>query len=296
VNSSFAQFAGKSKKLILGKTSQEMFPPDISASMDAADKKVLVEKKPFRIESHIVIDHLDTWHDTIKAPVLDKHDSVQGVVGISRDITDKKWLEIELENRYKQLQKAWKQTVEILSYAIEIKDPYTAGHQKRVAALSVAIAKEIDIKPSEILGMEMAAMIHDIGKLQVPSEILSKPGKLMEHEFALIKTHAEVGYSILKGAEFPWDISKMIYQHHERIDGSGYPQGIHGNEIMLEARIIAVADVVEAMASYRPYRPALGIEAALNEIAKYSGTLFDTDVVAACQKLFAEGKFAFGVA
>ena len=191
------------------------------------------------------------------------------------------------------MQKIWSQTISVLSDAVEARDPYTSGHQKRVAALSVAIAHELGFAEDEITGLRMAAMIHDIGKLKIPGEILTKTGKLIEPEFNLIKTHVEAGCGILKGMDFPWDISKMIHQHHERLDGSGYPDGIRAEEILLEARILAVSDVVEAMSAHRPYRPALGIDAALIEISNNSGKLYDAEVVSACHKLFVDGKFSF---
>jgi len=191
------------------------------------------------------------------------------------------------------LRKSLEDSVHAIASTLEMRDPYTAGHQSRVAQLANAIARELGLPKDEIHGIELAANIHDLGKIKVPAEILSKPGKLTNLEYELIKVHAQAGYDILKEIEFPWPIADMVLQHHERLDGSGYPQGLKGEQILPEAKILAVADVVEAMASHRPYRPSLGIAAALAEIEKKRGTAFDPAVVDACLKLFGEGQFAF---
>ena len=208
-----------------------------------------------------------------------------------------KKLEKSLEERKEnlaKLRKALGGTIQVLVAAVETRDPYTAGHQQRVTHLARAIASEMGLSLGQIEGIRMAGAIHDIGKIAVPAEILSKPGKITETEFGIIKTHPQVGYDILKGIEFPWPVAKIVLQHQERLDGSGYPAGLKGDEIILEARILAVADVVEAMASHRPYRPALGIDRALEEISKNRGILYDADVVDACVRLFREKGFKFG--
>ena len=173
----------------------------------------------------------------------------------------------------------------------ETRDPYTASHQHRVAQLACAIATELGFSEDRIEGIRMMSVIHDIGKVAVPSEILSKPGKISDYEFGIIKTHPQVAYDILKGLDFPWPVAQAILQHHEKLDGSGYPNGLSGENIILEARILAVSDVVEAMASHRPYRPALGIDAALKEITQKKGTLFDASIVETCLKLFNQKHF-----
>ena len=173
-----------------------------------------------------------------------------------------------------------------MGIASEARDPYTAGHQKRVADLARAIATEMKLPHDKIEGIRMAGAIHDIGKISIPSEILSKPTKLSDLEFSLIKAHTQYSYEIIKDVESPWPLADIVYQHHERINGSGYPQGLKGEDILIEARILAVADVVEAMISYRPYRPALGVEIALTEIEQNKGTLYDCKVANACLKLF----------
>jgi HD-GYP domain-containing protein (c-di-GMP phosphodiesterase class II) len=172
--------------------------------------------------------------------------------------------------------------------AVEMRDPYTAGHQLRAANLACAIATKMELPQNKIDGLRMAGSIHDIGKLSIPAEILSKPTKLTNIEFSLIKEHAQSGYDMLKNVESPWPLAQIVYQHHERMDGSGYPRNLKGDEIIIEARIMAVADVVEAMASHRPYRHGLGIEAALAEIEKNKGTHYDNTVVDACLRLFRE--------
>ena len=199
----------------------------------------------------------------------------------------------ELENSIEKLQKALEASINAMALTVEMRDSYTAGHQQRVAKLADAIGKQMGLSDDLIDGLHLAGVIHDLGKIAIPAEILSKPGRISAIEFNLIKTHPEVGYNILKGMEFPWPIAKIVLQHHERIDGSGYPSGVSNEEILLEARILGVADVVEAMASHRPYRPALGIDAALEEISENKGTLYDPEVVEACLTVFKEKAFKF---
>jgi PAS domain S-box-containing protein/putative nucleotidyltransferase with HDIG domain len=204
------------------------------------------------------------------------------------DITERKQAEEELHQTLEKLRKAFASTVNVMVSAVEMRDPYTAGHQLRVANLACAIAAEMGLSNDKIEGLRMAGFIHDIGKLSIPAEILSKPTKLTNTEFSLIKEHPQVGYDMLKNVESPWPLAQIVYQHHERMDGSGYPGNLKGDEIIMEARIMAVADVVEAMASHRPYRAALGIDAALEEIEKNRGTLYDNAVADTCLKLFRE--------
>lgn len=197
----------------------------------------------------------------------------------------------DLRQTMDNLQKAMSGIIEAMGITVEKRDPYTAGHQVRVTGIATAIAKQMDLSRNKTEGIRLAGLIHDIGKIAVPAEILSKPGKISDCEFGIIRTHSQVGYDIIKKIDFPWPISQTVYQHHERLDGSGYPQGLSGDDILIEARIIAVADVVEAMASHRPYRPALGIETALKEIRKNRGRFFDPRVVDVCCELFENGGF-----
>lgn len=196
--------------------------------------------------------------------------------------------EEELNNTLTQLRSSLEGTIQALAATAEARDPYTAGHQRRVADLSRAIAQKMGLPQDQVDGVRMAGSIHDLGKIYVPSEILNKPGKIRANEFELVKSHPEVGYEILKTITFPWPVAEIEIQHHERLDGSGYPKGLKGDEILLEARIVAVADVVESMSSHRPYRPALGIEKALEEIKSGRGTVYDERVVDACLSVFNE--------
>jgi PAS domain S-box-containing protein/putative nucleotidyltransferase with HDIG domain len=213
--------------------------------------------------------------------------------GFLQDITARKLAEDSLKESYKKLQKTLKGIVAALAIAVEMRDPYTAGHQQRVVRLACAIAREMGLAEEQIEGLSVAGVLHDIGKINVPAEILSKPGKLSKIEYEIIKSHAEVSFAILRGIEFPWPVAVAIVQHHERMDGSGYPFGLSGPDIILEARILAVADVVEAMASHRPYRPSLGIEKALGEISRNRGILYDPEAVDVCVRLFTEKGFTF---
>jgi HD-GYP domain-containing protein (c-di-GMP phosphodiesterase class II)/ActR/RegA family two-component response regulator len=210
-----------------------------------------------------------------------------------RNITEKKQSQEDLKRTLQNLRKAMGGTIEAMALTVETRDPYTAGHQRRVADLACAMATEMGLAKEQIEGTRMAGVIHDLGKIAVPAEILSKPTRLSEIEFAFIKIHPQVGYDILKRIEFPWPIAQVVMQHHERMDGSGYPQGLSSDEILMEARIIAVADVVEAMASHRPYRAALGIDKALAEISQNKGVTYDPQAVEGCLKLFSEKGFTF---
>jgi HD-GYP domain-containing protein (c-di-GMP phosphodiesterase class II) len=184
------------------------------------------------------------------------------------------------------LRASLEQTIEVIAETVDQRDPYTAGHQRRVADLCVAIAGKLGLSSERTQGLRLAAGIHDLGKIGVPAEILAKPGRLTENQYNLIKEHAQLGYEIVKNVQFPWPIAQMILQHHERLDGSGYPRGLKADEILLESRILAVADVVEAMSSHRPYRASKGIDAALDEVLSKSGTLYDPEAVEACVNLF----------
>jgi HD-GYP domain-containing protein (c-di-GMP phosphodiesterase class II) len=203
----------------------------------------------------------------------------------------RKRAEKQLEDTLESLRKAFGATVQVMVSVVATRDPYTAGHQIRSANLARASATEMGLPPEKIEGIRMAGSIHDIGKLSIPAEILSKPTKLSEIEFSLIKEHARQGYEMLKNVESPWPLAEIVFQHHERMDGSGYPRNLKGDDILMEARILTVADVVEAMASHRPYRPGLGIDAALNEIEKNRGVFYDKTAADACLRLFREKGF-----
>lgn len=225
--------------------------------------------------------------------LLDENKQPIGFRGIARDITDRKKAQDERDQVLARLRKTLGTMIQAMSVAVEARDPYTSGHQRRVAALARSIAAEMNLSRDQIEGIRMAASIHDMGKISIPAEILSMPRKLSKLEFDLVKTHSQAGHDIIKDIDFPWPIANIILQHHERIDGSGYPHGLRGDNILLEARILAVADVVEAMASYRPYRPALGLDTALEEITRNKNILYDGEVVEACLKIFREKKYEF---
>lgn len=211
------------------------------------------------------------------------------VVAIFSDITKRRQVEQDLKRSYRQLQETFISTVNALASTVEMKDPYTAGHQRWTTQLACAIAQEMGLSSQQIEGIRMAGLIHDIGKINIPAEILSKPGRLSDVQYQMVKVHPQVGCDILREIKFPWPVAEIVLQHHERFDGSGYPEGLSGNAIIREARILAVADVVEAMASHRPYRVAHGIEQAIEEISENRGTLFDPDVVDACLTVFDKG-------
>jgi PAS domain S-box-containing protein len=225
--------------------------------------------------------------------VKDENGKITNVIVVSRDVTDRKEAEEQLLQNFNNLQKTFKGTIQAMAAIVETRDPYTAGHQKRVSNLAQVIAQEMGLPKDTIDNIRMAGTIHDIGKISVPSEILSKPGKISDIEMSLIRVHPQSGYDILKDVELPYPIAEIILQHHERLNGSGYPQGLKGEQILLEARIISVADVVEAISSHRPYRPAKGIDVALEEIEKNKSILYDAQVVEACLKLFREKGFVY---
>jgi len=216
----------------------------------------------------------------------------RAIIGMMQDITEKKRAEDQIKHYVAQLESAFMSTVEVATTLGELRDAYTAGHQRRVAEIAVAIGGELGFDARRIEGLRIAGYLHDIGKITIPTEILAKPGKLSPIEFQLIQGHAQASYGVLKNIVFPWPVAEVALQHHERMDGSGYPQGLRGDEIRIESRIISVADVLEAMSSHRPYRPGLGIEAALAEIERGRGTVYDADVADACLRLFREKGYA----
>jgi PAS domain S-box-containing protein len=240
-------------------------------------------------------DGSKTWVSINMHVIRDDQGNLLYYQGIDQDITDRKKMEKERQENIERLRKSLGATINAMAVTVETRDPYTAGHQRRVADLARTIASEMKLTNEQIDGIRMASMIHDIGKISIPSEILAKPTKLTELEFSLIKTHSQSGYNILKDIDFLWPVAQIILQHHERINGSGYPNGLTGEQILLESQILAVADVVEAISSHRPYRPAFGINIALNEITKNRGILYNPDIVDACLRLFGEKNFKFAV-
>ncbi|HAZ27616.1 TPA: hypothetical protein DCY67_03215 [Candidatus Acetothermia bacterium] len=241
--------------------------------------------RTFRLE-FLRKDGSTFWGEVTMTFLRDGEGRPTAILGVTRDITERVRIEGELQQTLARLDRALQGLVSTAGRLAELRDPYTAGHQRRVAELTSAIAHELGVPQDEIKGIEVAALLHDIGKAAVPAEILSKPVRLTRLEFELIRTHPGLGYEILREVEFPWPVAEIVYQHHERLDGSGYPRKLTGDAILLGAKIMSVADVVEAMSSHRPYRPALGIEAALAEIQAGKGHLYDSRVVDACVSVF----------
>jgi len=286
-NRSTLDLFGYSGEEMLGINTKSVFvnPDEYQKLQDEIEQKGSVREfeAKLRKKDGTEIDCLIT--STVR---LARDKSIIGYQGIVRDISELESNRKQLEKTLKELRKALGGTIEAMALTVETRDPYTAGHQRRVSNLARAIATEMGVSEDQIQGIRLAGVIHDVGKISVPGEILSKPGRIGANEFGIIKEHPQVGYNILKTVDFPWPIAQIVLQHHERMDGSGYPFGISGDNILIEARILAVADVVEAMASHRPYRPALGIDVALREILKNRGSFYDLDVVDACLRLFNE--------
>ncbi len=233
------------------------------------------------------------WSRMTLTPCFDENENVIGILGIGIDITQNKRSEQNLRETMKKLKKTLTGMIYATELIIETRDPYTAGHQRRVAMLAKAIAENMNLTKQQVECIYIVGMIHDIGKISIPAEILSMPRRLTSAEFNLIKNHPQSGYEIFKKINFPWPIADIVLQHHERINGTGYPNGLVGKDIMLEAKILMVADVVEAMASHRPYRAAFSITRALGEVKQNSGILYNPDIVDSCVELFKKGKFSF---
>lgn len=289
-NVAFEEYLGRARTELVGKSVYELSPRDLAARYDAADQELLSNPGKQVYES-TVIYHNNTPREVLfnKATYPDANGQVAGLVGIITDITERKRFEADFQLASSKLEIALEQTVQAMATVSEARDLYTAGHQQRVSQLSVAIAKMMKLSEEQITAVRVAGLLHDIGKIAIPSEVLTKPAKLSFYEYEIVKDHAKAGYDILRKIDFPWPIAQIVYQHHERMDGSGYPQGLKGSDILLEAQIVAVADVVEAMASHRPYRPSRGIVEAICEINRHRRTSYDDRVVAACIKVFESG-------
>jgi PAS domain S-box-containing protein/putative nucleotidyltransferase with HDIG domain len=280
---------------LIGKSSLELMHDEERQAVETKLPQWVKEKRGWQ---NLVLQwrHKDgrwRWLESNAVPIFDGTGKLIGFRGVDRDISERKQAEEELQKGYDKLHDTMIATVNTLASTVEMRDPYTAGHQRRVTVLACAMAEEMGLTEEQFDGLRMAGLVHDIGKFSVPVEILNKPGRITETEFNIIKHHSQAGYNILKEIEFPWPVAQIVLQHHERLDGSGYPQGLKNGGIMLEAKILAVADVVEAMASHRPYRPALGIDVALEEIAKNRGILYEPEMVDVCKRLFIEKGFTF---
>ncbi|RNC29139.1 MAG: Cyclic di-GMP phosphodiesterase response regulator RpfG [Candidatus Dichloromethanomonas elyunquensis] len=242
------------------------------------------------VEHEFFDDGLGRWVCSMIHPIHEMtHHGKKLFFHMLQDIDEKKRTEEELLRTISKFHGMTQSVIKAITITVEKRDPYTAGHQQRVSRLGVEIAKEMGLSQEETMGIQVAGLVHDIGKIAVPIEILSKPGKITFHEYHLIKAHSEIGYEILKEIEFPWPVAETILQHHEKIDGSGYPFGLKGHGIRLEARVLCVADAVEAMSSHRPYRQAHGIDFVIREITGQQGILYDKNAVEACLKAIEKG-------
>ena len=292
VNPAAAALLGYSPEELLGQHWTTIVPSDQHPSVQAAGKRHMLGEAD-RYELQLV------RKDGTLVPVLFSGSPrveggrFAGTLAVFTDITERKRAEEELQQSLERLRRTFDETVNALASAIKTRNPYAAGHQRRVTQLACAIAKEMSLAEEQIEGIRVAGLIHDVGKISVPIEILSNPDGITELEYGIVKAHPQIGYDILKGVEFPWPVAEIVLQHHERLDGSGYPQGLSGDEILLEARIVGVADVVDAMSSHQPYRAARGLDKALEEISQNSGALYDPGAVGACLKLFKQKGFKF---
>ena len=288
VNPAVAHQFGRPVADILGKSDLEILPPDTARQIMELDSKVhLSGVKQASEEMLTDSSGKASYFWTVKMPIKMRNHP-QALIGFSTDITELKRLQLQEHEVAVRLERAMLGTVDAVSLMMDQRDPYTAGHQQRVGEIAGEIAAEMGLDADTQRGLRVAGAMHDVGKISVPTEILGKPGHISAIEMAIVKTHPQEGYEVLKGINFPWPIAEVARQHHERIDGSGYPRGLKGDEIVLEARVLMVADVVEAMASDRPYRPGLGIDKALAEIERGRGTAYDANAVDACLRLFRE--------
>ncbi len=289
ISPSHQKILGYRSEDLVGTFAFDNFHPDDLDRVTSAYMEGIISKTDREVEYRY--KHADghyVWLRSLGHSFYDSTGEYIGSIFSSSDISERKKAEEKLQQTLTSLRKAVGTTIQVLVSAVESRDTYTAGHQSRSADLACAIATEMGLAQEKIEGIRMAGMIHDIGKLSIPAEILSKPTKLTDIEFALIKEHSRSGYEMLKDVESPWPLAEIVYQHHERMNGSGYPRNLKGDEIIIESQILAVADVVEAMASHRPYRPTLGIEAALEEITKNKGILYNIAVADTCLRLFRE--------
>lgn len=288
---------GYTAEEVIGKSPFDLMPPDEAGRLKTEFQSLVDGRKNLLLVENVNLhkNGKPVYLETSGVPVFDAQGVYRGYRGVDRDVTERKEAEKERHANAQKQQQILLQTIEAIASTVEARDPYTAGHQKRVANLASAIAGEMGLPADTIQAIYLASTVHDLGKIRIPAEILSKPGRLNDIEFELVKSHPQTGFDIIKDIQFPWPIAQMVLQHHERLDGSGYPNGMKSEEVLLEAKIIAVADVVEAMSSHRPYRPGLGLDAALDEITKNRGRLYDAAVVDSCIALLRDKKFVLEI-
>jgi len=289
VNNMACERLGYSREELLGMSPMDIDAPELAGK--APDRRRALKEKGRLIFESAHLSKDGSWIPIEINSRIIRYEGKEAILSVARDITLRKKSERDLENTLERLRRVTGSVIDVIVSAVEARDPYTAGHQRRVGDLARAIATEMGLPPEEVEGIRIAGVIHDLGKISVPAEILSKPRQLSDMEFALVKEHPQKGYEILKEVDFDWPVADMVRQHHERLDGSGYPQGLEGDQIVPGAKILAVADVVEAMASHRPYRPNLGLDAALEEVNSGRGALYDSEVVDACLSLFNEKRY-----
>jgi PAS domain S-box-containing protein/putative nucleotidyltransferase with HDIG domain len=293
-NHAFERLSGLSRKEVIGKQLDILFPAESrDASLEHVRRAMGGENWegvyiPIAAKDGAV--RLVLWNST---NIPDRWGQLAATIAQGIDVTEHRQAEQGVRETLNLLREALGGIIRVVSATVETRDPFTAGHQKRVADLARAIAQEMGFPKGQVNGLRMAGIIHDLGKVSIPAEILGKPSKLSEIEYKLIQVHPQIGHDILKGIDFPWSVAEIVLQHHERINGSGYPRHLKGDDILIEARILAVSDVVESMTSNRSYRPNLGIDSALQEIEDNRGILYDADVVDAGLRLFREKGFRF---
>ena len=287
-NRRMAEVFGCAPRELAGSMVKDLSHPD-----DVADVAARIERLAagnidyFDAENRYIRKDGSTLIGRVVGTLIGSADETRSrhIIAMLEDVTARRQTQEELSSTMAKLRQSMRQGIRAMAHIVEVRDPYTAGHQERVACLARAISQTLGLPEDEVAGIYYASLVHDIGKISIPGEILSKPGRLSSAEFELIRVHPQAGYDIVRSIDFPWPVNDIVLQHHERLDGSGYPQGLTGDQISYGAVIVAVADVVEAMSSHRPYRPALGIEAALDEIRKNRGRLYDPGVVDACESI-----------
>ncbi|HUW95816.1 MAG TPA: PAS domain S-box protein, partial [Anaerolineae bacterium] len=298
-------FANRALGEMVGRTVEELLslsPEEVTGLIHPEDQAIFFQRYRDRIRGTpappayefraIRKDGPERWLEMHASRI--EYQGAPAVQAVFVDVSDRKQAERKLRESYETVRATLMRTVNALAAAVEKRDPYTAGHQRRVADLAVAIATEMGVPQDQTDGIHISGLIHDIGKIYIPAEILSKPSRVTEIEMMMMQTHPQAGYDVLSAVDFPWPVAETVLQHHERIDGSGYPRGLLGADILLEARILSVADVVEAMASHRPYRPARSAEEALEEILRNRASLYDPDVVDAALEILTHSRFELG--